>query len=130
MRPVKPRRVNVEGVGRLPAFCHAVLAGDHIYVSGMIGAAEGELRLVPGGIRAETTQTLRNIEQILRGCDATFDDVVKVNVYLTDLAMFADMNEAYLDVMGQDPPARITVGVAALVLGALVEIDCVAYRPD
>jgi enamine deaminase RidA (YjgF/YER057c/UK114 family) len=58
MRPVKPRRVNVEGVGRLPAFCHAVLAGDHIYVSGMIGAAEGELRLVPGGIRAETTQTL------------------------------------------------------------------------
>lgn len=39
------------------------------------------------------------------------------------------MNEAYLDVMGQDPPARITVGVAALILGALVEIDCVAYRP-
>ncbi|MGI8694238.1 MAG: RidA family protein [Geodermatophilaceae bacterium] len=127
---MKPERINVDGVGRLPVFSHAVIAGDHIYVSGMIGVQDSELHLVPGGIRAETTQTLRNIEQILRGCHATFSDVVKVNVYLTDMAMFPEMNEAYLEVLGQDPPARITVGVAALVLGALVEIDCVAFRPQ
>ncbi|MBA2553746.1 MAG: RidA family protein [Geodermatophilaceae bacterium] len=127
---MKPERINVDGVGRLPVFSHAVIAGDHIYVSGMIGVQDNELHLVPGGIRAETTQTLRNIEQILRGCHATFSDVVKVNVYLTDMAKFPEMNEAYLEVLGQDPPARITVGVAALVLGALVEIDCVAFRPQ
>jgi len=127
---VKPERINVDGVGRLPVFSHAVIAGDHIYVSGMIGVQDNELHIVPGGIRAETTQTLRNVEQILRGCHATFSDVVKVNVYLTDMAMFPEMNEAYLEVLGQDPPARITVGVAALVLGALAEIDCVAFRPQ
>ena len=127
---MKPERINVDGVGRLPVFSHAVIAGDHIYVSGMIGVQDNELHIVPGGIRAETTQTLRNVEQILRGCHATFSDVVKVNVYLTDMAMFPEMNEAYLEVLGQDPPARITVGVAALVLGALVEIDCVAFRPQ
>jgi 2-iminobutanoate/2-iminopropanoate deaminase len=65
----------------------------------------------------------------LRGCGATFDDVVKINVYLIDMATFAEMNEAYLAVLGDDPPARITVGCNALALGASVEMDCVAYRP-
>ena len=54
---------------------------------------------------------------------------MKVNVFLTDLSTFGEMNEAYLAVLGDDPPARITVGCSALALGAAVEIDCVAYRP-
>jgi 2-iminobutanoate/2-iminopropanoate deaminase len=117
-------------LGRLPAFCHAVVAGDTLYVSGMLGAREGELQLVDGGIGPETTQTLRNIERILHACGATFDDVVKVNVYLTDMTNFAEMNEAYIAVVGEDPPARITVGCTALALDAAVEMDCIAYRPD
>lgn len=125
---MKPKRINVEGVGRLPAFSHAVIAGEHLYVSGMLGALDGELRLVPGGVRAETTQTLRNIGRILDACGASFADVVKVNVYLTDMAAFAEMNEAYLEVIGDDPPARITTGTTALALGAAVEMDCIAYR--
>jgi 2-iminobutanoate/2-iminopropanoate deaminase len=124
------RKINVAGVARLPAFCHATVVGEQVFVSGMLGAAPGGMELVPGGIAAETTQALRNIETILAACGCGLADVAKVNVYLTDLAGFGAMNEAYLGVFGADPPARITVGCTGLALGAQVEMDCVAFRPD
>jgi len=124
------RKINVAGVARLPAFCHATVAGQQVFVSGMLGARPGVLELVPGGIAAETTQALRNVETILAACGCGLADVAKVNVYLTDMASFAAMNEAYLAVFGAEPPARITVGCTGLALGALVEMDCVAFRPD
>lgn len=123
------KKVNVDGLVRLPAFCHAVVAGDFIYVSGTLGVKPNSMELVEGGTGRETTQTLRNIEVILKACDASLEDVVKVDVFLEDMGMFAEMNEAYLGVMGSDPPARITVGRAELALGAAVEIDCIAYKP-
>jgi 2-iminobutanoate/2-iminopropanoate deaminase len=73
---------------------------------------------------------LRTIEVILQACGASLDDVVKMNVFLADMNAFAEMNQAYIAVMGSDPPARITVGRAELALGAAVEIDCVAYKPQ
>ena len=124
------QKINVAGVAGLPAFCHATVAGDQVFVSGMLGAAPGGLDLVPGGIAAETTQALRNIETILAACGCGLADVAKVNVYLTDMADFGAMNEAYLGVFGAGPPARITTGCTGLALGALVEMDCVAFRPD
>jgi 2-iminobutanoate/2-iminopropanoate deaminase len=124
------RKVNVAGVARLPAFCHATVVGEQVFVSGMLGAAPAPMELVPGGIAAETTQALRNIETILAACGCGLDDVAKVNVYLTDMGGFGAMNEAYLGVFGADPPARITVGCTELALGARVEMDCVAFRPD
>lgn len=123
-------RVNVAEVARLPAFCHATVVGNQVFVSGSIGAKPGLLELVEGGVPAETIQTLHNIEAILRACGCTLADVAKVNVYLTDMTAFAAMNEAYLNVFGDDPPARITVGCTALALGASVEMDCVAFVPD
>ena len=81
-------KIVVPGVPRLPAFCHAVIAGDFIYVSGMLGAGPNSMNLVEGGIGPETRQTLRNIETILAACDATLDDLVKANVYLDDMADF------------------------------------------
>jgi reactive intermediate/imine deaminase len=122
-------RVNVAGVARLPAFCHATVAGGLAYVSGTLGAKPGLLELVDGGIAAETVQALRNLEAILAGCGCTLADVVKVNVHLTDMMRFGAMNEAYLSVFGDDPPARITTGCTALALGAAVELDCVAIVP-
>ena len=124
------RKINVAGVARLPAFCHATVVGEQVFVSGMLGAAPGRMELVPGGIAAETTQALRNIETILAACGCGLADVAKVNVYLTDMANFGAMNEAYLGVFGADPQARITVGCTGLALGAQVEMDCVAFRPD
>jgi 2-iminobutanoate/2-iminopropanoate deaminase len=123
------KKINVPGVARLPAFSHAVVAGDFVFVSGTLGTRGDALELVPGGTGAETEQALRNIEAILAGCGASLADVVKVNVYLRDFDDFAQMNEAYMKIMGADPPARITVGRAAVGLGAAVEIDCTAYRP-
>jgi 2-iminobutanoate/2-iminopropanoate deaminase len=121
------RKVTVDGLGKLPAFCHGVVAGDFIYVSGTLGTKAGSFELVEGGTGPETTRTLRNIETILKGCGAGLEHLIKLNVFLADMDAFADMNAAYLEVIGSDPPARITVGRAALALGAAVEIDGVAY---
>jgi enamine deaminase RidA (YjgF/YER057c/UK114 family) len=86
------------------------VAGDQVLVSGMLSARPGALELVPGGIVAQTTQTLRNIKTILAACGGRLTDVAKVNVYLTDMASFGAMNDACLAVFGTEPPARITVG--------------------
>ena len=122
----KPERINAPGLGRLPAFSHATRAGDTIWVSGTLGTKEGSFELVEGGMAAQTSQTLRNIQSILAASGASFADVVKMNVFVTDMALFPEMNRAYLEFFPEEPPARITVGCSALALGALVEIDCVA----
>ena len=127
---MKTKKVNVSGLGRLPAFCHATIAGDFIYVSGTLGTKSDSMELVEGGTRAETAQTLQNIGLILKECGASFSDLVKVSVFLADIKTFPEMNEAYLEAMGSDPPARITVGGADLARGAAVEIDAVAYKPN
>jgi 2-iminobutanoate/2-iminopropanoate deaminase len=126
---MRAKKVVVESLGRLPAFCHAVIAGDLIFVSGTLGTRPGGLDLVEGGTREQTAQTLRNIETILQECGASLADLVKVNVFLSDMRTFSEMNAAYLEIIGSDPPARITVGRADLALGAAVEIDAVAYKP-
>jgi 2-iminobutanoate/2-iminopropanoate deaminase len=123
------KHVVVDGMPRLAAFSHAVIAGDFIYVSGCLGTDPDTGELAPGGTGPQTAQTLRNIERILRACDATLDDVVKMGVFLADMGTFGDMNEAYIPIIGENPPARITVGRADLARGAAVEIDAVAYNP-
>jgi reactive intermediate/imine deaminase len=120
-------KMNADGLARLPAFCHAVRAGDFVFVSGTLGTRSETLELVPGGVGPETRQTLHNIETILKRAGLGLSNVVKVNVFLRNMDEFGLMNETYLEIMGSDPPARITVGRADLALGAAVEIDCVAY---
>lgn len=123
-------KINVDGIARLPTFSHATVAGDTIYVSGSLGTLPDSMELAPGGIGPETAQTLENIERILNGCGASLADVVKVNVYVTDMSNFDAMNQAYLDAFGDSPPARITIGGVELALGATVEIDCIAHKPS
>jgi 2-iminobutanoate/2-iminopropanoate deaminase len=121
-------KVIAEGLARLPSFSHAVEAGDFVYVSGTLGTVGDTMDLVEGGTRLETTQAIKNISRILTASGLDLRHVVKVNVYLHDIASFPEMNEAYLAELGDSPPARITVGGVDLALGAAVEIDCVAYR--
>ena len=120
-------RVIVPGLGHLPQFCHATVAGDLVFVSGTLGTIGDGFELVAGGAGPETAQTLRNIGRILEAAGATFDDVVKVSVHMSDMSGFAEMNKAYGEFFGDDPPARITVGCAELALGAVVEIECIAH---
>ncbi len=120
------RSIVADELGRLPQFSHATVAGELIFVSGTLGTLGESFELAPGGTGPQTTQTLRNIETILRAAGAELSDVVKVSVYLSDMTTFPDMNAAYSEIFLQSPPARITVGGAVLALGAAVEIECVA----
>lgn len=117
----------VDGLGRLPQFCHAVRTAEGLHVSGTLGTVEG--LILASGIAEQTTQTLTNIGRILDAAGAGWGDVAKVDVYLHDIDDFAVMNEAYGAFFADHPgelPARITVGGVDLALGALVEMDCVA----
>jgi reactive intermediate/imine deaminase len=124
-----PRRVVVDGLGRLPAFSHATVVGDLIFVSGTVGTRPGGLELVPGGVGAETAQALRNIEKILASQGAALADIAKCTVFLRDMQDFPAMNEAYIPFFQGSPPARSTIAVEGLALEARVEIECIAARP-
>lgn len=108
-------------------FSPAVLgAGDALYLSGQVGQDPATGRLADG-VAAQTDQALRNLQAVLAAAGKTLDDVVRVGVYLADLrADFAAMNEAYARWFAEPYPARTTIGVAALPMGAAVEIDLVA----
>jgi len=123
-------KIVAEGLGRLPFFSHASVVGDLIFVSGTLGTRGEGFELAPGGIGPETRQTLENIRTILKSAGADLEDVAKVSVYVTDMADFPEMNAAYAEFFPTDegPPARITLEVAGLALGAKVEIECIAQR--
>lgn len=93
-----------------------------------VGGAPGIAGPVPGGIEPETRQMLENIGRLLRAVDLDFDAVVKTTVYLRDFDDFASMNRVYREYFNTEPPARATVGVAALSRGCHVEIDVIATR--
>lgn len=131
MNSTSNRHIVAPGLGRLPQFSHASIAGELIFVSGTLGTLGQSFDLAPGGTGPQTTQTLKNIETILQAADATLADLVKVSVYLSDMKTFPEMNAAYDAFFPDQPPARITVGGATLALGAAVEIECIARcRPE
>ncbi|HEX9935572.1 MAG TPA: Rid family detoxifying hydrolase [Longimicrobium sp.] len=107
-------------------FSPAVRGGELIYLSGQVGQDPATGKLVDGGVAAQTEQALRNLAAVLDAAGRTLDDVVRVGVYLTDMADFTAMNDVYARAFTQPYPARTTIGVAALPLGAAVEIDLVA----
>ncbi len=104
-----------------------VRAGDWVIASGQVGIADGAL--VAGGLRAELAQALTNLEGVLAREGATLADVAKTTVFLVDMADYADMNEVYIARFGDHRPARSAVAVAALPIGARVEIEAWAHLP-
>lgn len=120
--------VTLPNGAKLP-FCSATKAGGLIFLSGNLGVDEN-FQVVEGGIEAQTTQCLRNLEKVLQGAGAQLTDVAKVLVWLTDLGDFAGFNKAYSEVFGDHLPARSTVHSPLVLPGALVEIDLVAVDPN
>ncbi|NOX63530.1 MAG: RidA family protein [Chloroflexi bacterium] len=106
-------------------YSQAVRSGNLVFTAGQIGLdpATGELR---EGLEAQTEQVLSNLKAVLRAAGADMDRIVKTTIYLTDMADFATVNGIYARHFEDAPPARSTVAVAALPLGALVEIEAVA----
>ncbi len=105
-------------------------AADTVWASGQIGLEPSTGRLVEGGIEAETRQAIENLRAVLEAAGSGLDRVLKVTVFLTDLASdFEGMNRIYAGYFGAGPPARTTVEVRALPRGARVEMDAVALCP-
>ena len=106
-----------------------ILVGHTLYISGHLGRDPVKTDLVAGGIEAETRQSLANIREVLMGAGMDFKDVTSVTVYITDFKNFAKFNAVYREYFPTDPPARATVQVAALNVGALVELQMIAVKP-
>ncbi len=106
-------------------YSQAVRAGNTIWVSGQIALDPATMTLVGGGIEAETHRVFANLKAVVAAAGAGLDEVVKVNIYLTDLAHFALVNKVMAEYFREPYPARATVGVASLPRGAQVEVECI-----
>lgn len=107
-------------------YSDAVRLGDTLWLSGAIGQIPGTRELVPGGITAETRQTLENIKRNLEAHGSSMNQVVKCTVMLADIKDFDAMNAVYREYFPVNKPARSTFGVNGLVLNARIEIECIA----
>jgi 2-iminobutanoate/2-iminopropanoate deaminase len=107
----------------------AVRAGDWLALAGQVGLDPGTGSLVEGGVGAQTRQAMANVAAVLGDCGATLSDVAKTTVFLLDMGEFPVMNEVYAEAFQEHRPARSTVAVAALPLGARVEVEVWAYVP-
>jgi len=106
-------------------FSQAIKTGGFIYLSGQVGQDPTTGKLVAGGLAAETERVFQNLSAVLKAASKGFDDVVRAGVYLTNMSDFVAMNGIYAKHFSQPFPARTTIAVAALPLGACVEIDLV-----
>lgn len=111
-------------------FSQAVRDGDLLFVAGQLAADDADwadiMGVGPATIEAETERAMHRIGRVLAVAGATFDDVLRVGVFMTDLSEFERMNAVYRTFFSGKLPARTCVGVATLLSGGLVEIDCVA----
>ena len=106
-------------------YSHAARVGDLLFCSGQIPLDPATMQLVPGGIAEQTRQVLANIQAVLECEGANFSQVAKTTVFLADMADFPVVNPLYAEAFGEHKPARSTVQVAGLPLGALIEIECI-----
>ncbi len=106
-------------------FSPGVQGGGLLFLSGQVAQDRATGNLIDGDIASQTHQILRNLAAVLEAAGKDLDDVIRVGVYLTDMGDFAAMNEAYRQHFSDPYPARTAIGVAALPLGARVEMDVV-----
>ena len=106
------------------------IAGNLVFTAGQLGIDRQTGKMVEGGIEAQTRMALTNLQYVLQAAGTGLENVVKTTVFLQDMGEFANMNGVYSEFFKENPPARSAVQVAALPLGAAVEIEAVALLPD
>jgi reactive intermediate/imine deaminase len=106
-------------------YSQAVRVGNTTWLSGQLPLDPRTQELVKGDAKAQIRQVFDNLRAIVAAGGGTFDDVVKVNIYLTDLTHFAHVNDIMAEYFQKPYPARAAVGVAALTRGALLEVECI-----
>jgi 2-iminobutanoate/2-iminopropanoate deaminase len=111
-------------------YSHAVQSGGLLFCSGQVPLDPETGKLVEGSIGDQTRRCLENLEVVCAAAGASLADAVRLGVYVTDMSTFPEVNEAYATFFGDGPPARSAIGVAALPLGARVEVDAIVALPD
>lgn len=104
-------------------YSQAIKAGNTVYLSGQIPLDPVTMQMVEGGFEAEAVQVFENLKAVITEAGGSFKDVVKLNIFLTDLSNFATVNEVMARYFEQPYPARAAIGVASLPRGAQVEMD-------
>jgi 2-iminobutanoate/2-iminopropanoate deaminase len=123
--------VMAEGApGAAGPYSHAVKSNGFVFLSGQTPIDPNTGQLVEGSIGDQTRRCLDNLAVVAAAAGAQLADAVRVGIYVTDISTFKEVNEAYGTYFQSEPPARSTIGVAALPLGAQVEIDMVLALPD
>ncbi len=120
---------STHGPAAIGPYSHAVWTGKLLYLSGQTPIDPATGTLIEGDVYAQTLRAFANLEAVLGDAGVTMSDVIKCNVYLTDMKDFPEMNRAYESRFTKPFPARTTVAVAGLPLGARVEIELVARKP-
>ena len=108
-------------------YSQAVVANGLVYCSGQIPLDPSSGELVGGTIADQTRRCMENLAAVLEAAGTSLTNAIKVTAFLTDMADFAEFNDAYGEFFGDDPPARATFAVAGLPKGAEVEIECIAH---
>jgi len=122
------RTIKTDGApAAIGPYAQAVAAGSFLFTAGQIALEPATGELVGADAAAQTRLVMANLTAVLQAAGASWEDVVRTDIYLVNLADFAAVNDAYAEFVGQEPPARVTVQVAALPRGALVEIAAVAH---
>lgn len=125
-----PKKIESSGSPKpIGPYSQAIAAGNFVFVSGHVAIDTSTGKLVEGGIREQTERVISSLGAVLVQAGCTLADVVKAEVYLKDINDFKAMNEVYArHFSGEPKPARQTMQVSALPIGALVEISCIAYK--
>jgi 2-iminobutanoate/2-iminopropanoate deaminase len=110
-------------------YSQGVRAGHFLFTAGQIALDPATGKMVEGDAAAQTHQVMQNLQAILQEVGSSFDDVVKTTVFLQDMNLFSEMNGVYGQFFEGEPPARSTVAVAGLPLGALLEIEAIVLIP-
>ena len=115
-----------KGPKAIGPYCTAVVCGDTVYMSGVIGVNPETGKPAEGGTLAQAKQVFENIKTILSEIGLSMDDVLKTTVFLTNLGDFAEVNKLYAEYFGPNYPARSCVEVSALPMGLAIEVECIA----
>ncbi|MGN6372500.1 MAG: Rid family detoxifying hydrolase [Solirubrobacteraceae bacterium] len=121
-------RTVVEASAAPPAigpYSHAVRVGELLFCSGQIPLHPRSGEIVGATAAEQARRCLENLQAVCAAAGATLADAARLTIYMTDLGCFAEVNDAYAEFFAGDPPARVTVGVAALPKGAQVEVDAI-----
>jgi 2-iminobutanoate/2-iminopropanoate deaminase len=111
-------------------YSHAVRSGGLLFCSGQVPIDPATGSLVEGSIGDQARQCLENLTTVCKQAGVTLGDAVRMSIYVTDISTFAQVNEVYGTYFESDPPARTTIGVAALPGGAQIEMDAIVALPD